>query len=39
MVFEPPEVDATIAVLKLAASEMDDNEFTDWVRRHAQPPT
>ena len=38
MVFEPPEVDATMAVLRLAASEMDDNEFTDWVRAHTHPP-
>ncbi len=37
MVFEPPEVDATMAVLRLAAGEMNDEEFTAWVRDNAQP--
>jgi death on curing protein len=37
MVFEPPEVDATMAVLRLAAGEMDDDEFTTWVRANTQP--
>ena len=37
MVFEPPEVDATMAVLRLAASEATDDEFTDWVRANTQP--
>jgi len=36
MVFEPPEVDATMAVLRLAAGEMDDEEFTTWVRDNTQ---
>jgi death-on-curing protein len=38
MVFEPSEVDATMAVLRLAAGEMDDDEFTNWVRANTQPP-
>jgi death on curing protein len=37
MVFEPPEVDATMAVLRLAAGEMNDEEFTTWVRDNTQP--
>jgi death-on-curing protein len=37
MVFEPPEIDAAMAVLRLAAGDMDDNEFTAWVRDNAQP--
>ena len=36
--FEPPEVDATMAMLRLAASDMTDDEFTAWVRANAQPP-
>ncbi len=32
MEFEPPEVDATMAVLRLAAGEMSDDEFIRWVR-------
>jgi hypothetical protein len=36
--FEPPEVDATMAVLRLAAGDMPDDEFTDWVRSYARPP-
>ena len=39
MVFEPPEVDATMAVLRLAAGEMDDEEFTAWVRTNTQTAT
>jgi len=38
MVFEPSEVDATMAVLRLAAGEIDDEEFTAWVRANTQPP-
>jgi death-on-curing protein len=38
MRFEPPEVDATIAMLRLAAGEMSDDEFTDWVRANTRPP-
>jgi death-on-curing protein len=37
MVFEPSEVDATLAVLRLAAGDMTDDEFTAWVRDNAQP--
>ena len=36
MVFEPPEVDATMAVLRLAAGEMDDDEFIAWVRANTR---
>jgi len=32
MRFEPPEVDATMAMLRLAAGHLSDDEFTDWVR-------
>ncbi len=39
MGFEPPEVDATMAVLRLAAGEMEDEEFTGWVRANTQPQT
>jgi death on curing protein len=39
MVFEPPEVDAAMAVLRLASGEMDDEEFTAWVRANTQTPT
>lgn len=38
MVFEPTEVDATMVVLRLAAGDMTDDEFTDWVRTNALPP-
>ena len=39
MVFEPPEVDAAMAVLQLASGEMDDEEFTAWVRANTQTLT
>ena len=38
MVFEPPEVEATMTVLAMAAGEMSDDEFTGWVRTHARLP-
>lgn len=38
MEFEPPEVDATMAVLRLAAGEMSDDEFTQWVRDNTRSP-
>jgi death-on-curing protein len=38
MVFEPPEVDATMAVLGLAAGELTDEVFTDWVRTNTRSP-
>ena len=30
--FAPAEVDATMTILRLAAGEITDEEFTDWVR-------
>jgi death-on-curing protein len=36
--FEPPEVDATMAMLRLAASELKDDEFIDWVRANTRVP-
>jgi death on curing protein len=33
--FEPPEVEATVTMLRLAAGDMSDEEFTGWVREHA----
>ena len=38
MEFEPPEVDATMGVLRLAAGEMSDDEFTQWVRDNTRLP-
>jgi death-on-curing protein len=32
MEFEPPEVDATITLLRLASGDLSDLEFTAWVR-------
>lgn len=37
--FEPPEVEATMAVLRLAAGDTSDEEFTGWVRANARVPT
>jgi death on curing protein len=36
--FEPPEVDATMATLRLAANELKDDEFIDWVRANTRVP-
>ncbi len=36
--FEPPEVDATMTVLRLAAGDLSDQEFTAWVRSNALLP-
>jgi death-on-curing protein len=36
--FEPPEVDATIAVLRLASGDLKDDEFIVWVRSHTRVP-
>ena len=36
--FEPPEVDATLTVLRVAAGDMSDDEFIAWVRNHARVP-
>jgi death-on-curing protein len=37
MEFEPAEVDAAVTVLRMAAGELSDDEFTDWVRRNTRP--
>jgi len=37
MAFDPPEVEATMTILTLAAGEMSDDEFIDWVRRSSAP--
>ncbi len=39
MAFDPPEVEATITMLSMAAGDVDDPTFIAWVRRHAQPAT
>ena len=36
--FEPPEVDATMAILRLAAGDTTDDESIAWVRSHAVLP-
>jgi death-on-curing protein len=36
--FEPPEIDATMAILRLAAGDTTDDEFIAWVRSHAALP-
>jgi death-on-curing protein len=36
--FEPPEVDATIAVLRLASGDLNDDDFIAWVRSHTRVP-
>src|SRR5579863_9950676 len=36
MEFEPPEVEATVTMLRLAAGDMPDDEFTTWVRNNAR---
>ena len=37
--FEPPEVDATMAILRLAAGDTSDDEFIEWVRDNARIPS
>ena len=37
MAFDPPEVEATITMLSMAAGDLDDPTFIAWVRRHTQP--
>ncbi len=37
MAFDPPEVEATMTTLAMAAGDLDDATFIAWVRRHAQP--
>jgi death-on-curing protein len=38
MSFEPPEVDATVTMLRLAAGDLPDQEFTAWVRNNTRHP-
>jgi death-on-curing protein len=33
--FDPPEVEATMTVLSMAAGDLDDESFIVWARRHA----
>ena len=35
--FAPPEVEAVVAMLGMAAGDLTDAEFIAWVRRHAVP--
>ena len=35
--FSPPEVEAVLTMLAMAAGDVDDATFTAWVRRHAAP--
>lgn len=35
--FDPPEVEATMTMLSMAAGDLDDPAFIAWVRRHAAP--
>jgi death-on-curing protein len=37
--FDPTEVDATLAILKLAAGDISDDEFIEWVRANALVPS
>lgn len=39
MEFEPPEVDATVTMLRLAAGDLPDDDFTAWVRANARART
>lgn len=36
--FEPPEVDATMTMLRLAAGELTDEDFIQWVRENTRLP-
>jgi death-on-curing protein len=36
--FEPPEIDATMTVLRLAAGDVTDDEFIGWVRANSCAP-
>lgn len=36
--FEPPEVDATMAILRLASGDLNENEFIEWVRANTGAP-
>ena len=37
MEFDPPEVEATMTILSLAAGELSDEDFIAWVRRSSHP--
>jgi death-on-curing protein len=37
MAFDPPEVEATMTILALAAGELSDEEFIAWVQRVSHP--
>jgi death-on-curing protein len=37
--FDPTEVDATLAILRLAAGDISDDEFIAWVRTNAHVPS
>lgn len=37
MEFDPPQVEATITTLTMAAGDLPDEDFIAWVRRHATP--
>ena len=37
MTFDPPEIEATMTTLAMAAGDLPDAEFIAWVRRHATP--
>ena len=37
LAFEPPEVDAAVTMLRMAAGEISDAEFIAWVGQHARP--
>lgn len=34
--FDPPEVEATVTILKLAGSQMGDEDFVKWVRQYCK---
>jgi hypothetical protein len=34
--FEPPEVDSTVDMLRLASGDLSDAEFIAWVRSYAR---
>ncbi|MDQ2804875.1 MAG: type II toxin-antitoxin system death-on-curing family toxin [Pseudomonadota bacterium] len=35
---EAPDVEAVMIMLRMAAGDVPDNEFVDWVRAHAKDP-
>lgn len=37
LAFDPPEVEATMTTLAMAAGDLPDDAFIAWVRRHAKP--